>query len=64
MVGLVTEEFRQFAGELLAQRNAAGLPLVIVGHPVGGIAPEQAEGLITDLVVQGVVQGLTDGETA
>jgi hypothetical protein len=63
-VGLVTDEFRDFARELLRQRNAEGLPVVAVGHPVGGIPREQAEALITDAVVEGVVQALTKGEVA
>jgi hypothetical protein len=63
-VGLVTAEFHPFAGELLSQRNAAELPLVVVGHPVGGIPRGQAEALITDAVVQRVIQALTQGESA
>ena len=61
-MGLVTAEFHPFAGELLRQRNAAELPLVVVGHPVGGIPRGQAEALITDAVVQRVIQALTQGE--
>ena len=58
MVGLVTEEFRGFAQELLEQRNAGSLPLAVVRHPVGGIAPEQAATRITDEVVEAVITAL------
>jgi hypothetical protein len=58
VVGLVTEEFRGFAQELLEQRNAGSLPLAVVRHPVGGIAREQAAARITDGVVETVVVAL------
>jgi len=57
-VGLVTEAFSGFARELLEQRNAGSLPLVVVRHPVGGIAREQAEALITGEVVEAVIAAL------
>jgi hypothetical protein len=55
VVGLVTDQFRGFAQELLDQRNAGALPLVAVQHPVGGIAREQAAARITDEVVAAVI---------
>jgi hypothetical protein len=58
VVGLVTDEFRDFAQELLAQRNAGSLPLVAVQHPIGGIAREQAAARITDGVVEAVIAAL------
>jgi len=58
VVGLVTEEFRGFAQELLEQRNAGSLPLAVVRHPVGGITREQAAARITDGVVETVVAAL------
>ena len=58
MVGLVTEEFRGFARELLEQRNAGSLPLAVVQHPVGGITREQAAARITDEVVETVIAAL------
>jgi len=58
VVGLVTEQFRDFARELLAQRNAGALPLVVVQHPVGGIPREQAAARITDDVVRAVIAAL------
>ncbi len=58
MVGLVTEAFHDFARELLAQRNAGSLPLAVVQHPVGGIAPEEAAARITDEVVEAVITAL------
>ena len=58
MVGLVTDQFRDFAQELLDQRNAGSLPLAVVRHPVGGISPEQAAARITDEVVAAVVAAL------
>ncbi len=58
MVGLVTEAFRDFAQELLDQRNAGSLPLAVVQHPVGGIPPEQAAARITDDVVAAVIGAL------
>jgi len=62
VVGLVTAEFVGFARELLRQRSAETLPLVVVGHPVGGIAPAEAEALVTDAVIAGVVRALTGRE--
>ena len=58
MVGLVTDSFVGFARELLGQRNAGSLPLAVVGHPVGGIARQQAEARITEEVVDAVIAGL------
>ena len=58
MVGVVTDAFRGFAEELLAQRNAGSLPLVVIQHPVGGIAREQAAARITDEVVDAVIAAL------
>jgi hypothetical protein len=60
----VTAEFRDVANNLLQQRSEAGLPLVVVGHPVGGITREEAEALITEDVVEEVVRALTKGEAA
>lgn len=57
---MVTAEFADFARELLAQRNAASLPLVTVQHPVGGIAREQTAARITRDVVAAVVASLQD----
>jgi len=59
-VGLVTEAFHGFAQELLAQRNAGSLPLVVVAHPVGGISREQAATRITDDVVDAVIAALQE----
>ena len=58
VVGLVTEEFRDFAQELLDQRSAGALPLAVVGHPIGGIPREQARALITEDVVKAVIAAL------
>ncbi len=58
MVGVVTDAFRGFAQELLEQRNAGSLPLVVVPHPVGGIPREQAAARITDAVVDAVIAAL------
>jgi hypothetical protein len=63
-VGLVTEAFSGFARELLEQRNAGSLPLAVVRHPVGGIARQQAEGLITDEVVEAVIAALQKDSAA
>jgi hypothetical protein len=60
-VGLVTAPFREFSIELLAQRNAGVLPLVTVGHPIGGIPPELARDLVTESVVAEIVAALTGG---
>ncbi len=61
VVGIATEEFEDFAQNLLEQRNAGSLPLAVVGHPVGGIAGEQAAALITDQVVDAIVAALRSG---
>ncbi len=58
MVGLVTEEFRGFAQQLLDQRNAGALPLVTVRHPVGGIPRALAAERISDTVIEAVIAGL------
>jgi hypothetical protein len=34
------------------------LPLVVVGHPVGGIARERAADLVSDQVVEAVIAAL------
>lgn len=60
----MTVEFRDFANDLLRQCNVEGLPVVVVGHPVGGIPCEQAGALITDGVVDEVVRALTGGRMA
>lgn len=62
VVGLATVEFNEFANSLLRQHSGEGLPVVIVGHPVGGIPREQAEALITGEVVENVVNALTRGK--
>lgn len=54
----MTDQFRGFAQELLEQRNAGALPLVVVQHPVGGIPREQAAARITDAVVDAVIAAL------
>jgi len=59
-VSLATSEFREFAADLLEQHGAASLPLVVVGHPVGGISREQAEALVTDEVVAGVIEAIAE----
>jgi hypothetical protein len=64
VVGLVTDQFRGFAQELLDQRNAGSLPLAVVRHPVGGIPPEQAAARITDEVVAAVIAALQQGPEA
>lgn len=56
----MTTEFRAFADELLAQRNASGLPLVDVQHPIGGISAKEAEARITPDVVDRVVLALSE----
>lgn len=61
MVGIVTDAFRAFAEELLAQRNAGSLPLAVVAHPVGGITREEAAARISDDVVGAVVAALQGG---
>lgn len=58
VVGITTDDFRSFAATLLEQRNAGSLPLVAVGHPVGGIARERAAELISDAVVEGIIAAL------
>jgi|GEM_PF-2310826 len=58
VVGLVTGQFVEFARELLAQRNAGSLPLVVIEHPVGGISRELAAARITDAVVTDVSAAL------
>jgi hypothetical protein len=58
VVGLVTEAFHGFAQELLAQRNAGSLPLVVVPHPVGGIPRERAAARVTEDVIDAVVGAL------
>ncbi len=60
-VGIVTEEFVDFAENLLEQRNAGSLPLSVVGHPVGGISSEVAAELITDAVIQSIIAALQGG---
>jgi len=64
VVGLVTEAFVGFARELLEQRNAGSLPLVVVEHPVGGISRDQAAARITDGVVEAVIAALQEDEAA
>lgn len=63
-MGLTTEPFHAFSQELLRQRNADMLPLVVIGHPVGGIRPLQAEALVTPAVVEDIVAALTAGDDA
>ncbi|MCC6747046.1 MAG: hypothetical protein IT371_05260 [Deltaproteobacteria bacterium] len=58
-MGLVTSSFHRFAADLLAQQNAKDSPLVVVGHPVGGLPRERASSLITDEVVDQVARALT-----
>ncbi len=58
MVGLVTEQFHDFARELLEQRNAGALPLAVVEHPVGGIGRQLAAERITEQVVEAVIAAL------
>jgi hypothetical protein len=60
VVGLVTEKFHGFARELLEQRNAGGLPLAVVAHPVGGIDRLEAGGRITQQVMDAVVAALQE----
>ncbi len=56
----MTTEFQDFAESLLEQRNAASLPLAIVGHPVGGIASERAAELISDDVIESIIAALQE----
>lgn len=58
----MTASFEAFARELLAQRNAESLPVAVVRHPVGGIAPTEAAERITDDVVAAVIDGLQKKE--
>jgi len=58
VVGITTADFRSFAETLLNQRNAGSLPLVVVGHPVGGITRERAAELVSEQVVEAVVAAL------
>lgn len=64
MVGLVTNSFEGFARELLGQRNAGSLPLAVVRHPVGGVTAAEAAARITTEVVDAVVDGLQEKNTA
>jgi hypothetical protein len=60
VVGLATDEFHEFARELLRQRNAGSLAVATVRHPVGGISREEAAARVTDEVVAAVIAALQE----
>ena len=55
---MTTSDFQSFAATLLEQRNAGALPLVAVGHPVGGIPRERAAELVSEPVIDAVIAAL------
>lgn len=64
VVGLTTEAFHDFSRELLEQRNAQMLPLVLIGHPIGGIPEPAARALVTEDVVDHIVAALMEGDAS
>ncbi len=59
VVGLATDQFDRFSRQVLQQRHAGDLPVVVVAHPLGGIPAQQAKDRITADVLDAVVQALT-----
>lgn len=57
---LVTEEFTDLAHGLLKERRETVLPVIEIGHPVGGIPPGDAEKRITTDVLDQVVSAFTE----
>jgi hypothetical protein len=56
---VVTERFSDLATGLLREKRETDLPLIIVGHPVGGISRKKAKELINDDVLARTVFALT-----
>ena len=59
VVGLATEQFDRFSRQVLQQRHADDLPVVVIRHPLGGIPAHEARARITPEVVETVVKALT-----
>ncbi len=59
VVGLATDQFDRFSRQVLRQRNAGDLPVVVIAHPLGGIPAQLAKDRITADVLDAVVQALT-----
>jgi predicted alpha/beta hydrolase family esterase len=59
VVGLATDQFDRFSRQVLRQRNAGELPVVVIAHPLGGIPSSQAKDRITAEVLGAVVRALT-----
>ena len=59
VVGLATDQFDRFSRQVLRQRNAGDLPVVVIAHPLGGIPSGQAKARITADVLGAVVDALT-----
>ena len=65
VVGVATDQFDRFSRQVLQQRNAGGLRLAVIAHPLGGIPAAEARARVTEDVLAAVVGGLTeaDGDT-
>ncbi len=61
-VGLATDQFDRFSRQVLRQRNAGELPVVVIAHPLGGIPSNQAKDRITVEVFEAVVNALTGAD--
>jgi hypothetical protein len=59
VVGLATDQFDRFARQVLQQRNAGDLPIVVIAHPLGGIPANRAKDRITPELLDAVVNALT-----
>ena len=60
MVGLATDQFDRFSRQVLQQRNAADLRVVVIAHPLGGISASEARTRVTAGVFDAVVAALTE----
>ncbi len=62
VVGVATDQFDRFSRQVLRQRNAGELPIVVIAHPLGGIPSSQAKDRITVDVFEAVVNALTGAD--